>query len=82
MRFFSTIFSSKTFLILRRIQRDIITDVKTSLRKVAFIPVGFEWDLNLLNRFTKKTQIIKIRPVGDELFHADRPKNRLTWRNY
>jgi hypothetical protein len=36
--------------------------------------VGFQWNLNFLNRFSNKAQIssfIKIRLVGAELFHAD-----------
>ena len=42
--------------------------------KVPAIFVGFSWNLNFLDRFSKKTQVsslIKIRPVGVELFHAD-----------
>jgi hypothetical protein len=59
---------SKTFLILRRIQRDVIK-VKTSSCKISIILVGFRsW------QSFEKTQIsdfIKMRPVGAELFHAD-----------
>jgi hypothetical protein len=35
----------------------------------------FSWNLNILDKFSKNPQIsnfMKIRPVGAELFHADR----------
>jgi hypothetical protein len=60
---------SETFLILRRIQWDII-NVHRSSCKVPVILVRFKW-----NRFSKNTEIrnfMKIRPVGAELFHAVR----------
>jgi hypothetical protein len=40
-----------------------------------FIIFGFQWNLNYLDRCSKNTQIsnlMKIRPVGAELFYADR----------
>jgi hypothetical protein len=43
--------------------------------KVPFIIVRFWCNLNFLSRFSKNSQIpnfMKIRPVGAELFHADR----------
>jgi len=46
-----------------------------SSRKVPFILVIFYYFLNFLDRFSKGTQIsnfMKIRPVGAELFYADR----------
>ena len=49
--------------------------------KVPVISVGFLWNLNFLDIFSKKSQIsnfIKIRPVGTELFHADRQTDRRT----
>ena len=48
--------------------------MKKSSCKVPVIFVGFEQNLNVLNKFSKKSQIpnlIKIRPVGAELFCAD-----------
>jgi len=66
---------SETFLILRRIQQDIITNVHSSSCKVTIILVGFEWHLNFLDRVSKSTRVsnlMKIRPVGAELSHAHR----------
>jgi hypothetical protein len=65
---------SETFLTLRIIQRDTIINVETSSCIVSVILVRFYCILNFLDRFSKNTQIpnfMKIRPVGDELFHAD-----------
>ena len=64
---------SKTFLILRRIQRDIVINVKTFSCKVPVILVTFLKNLNFLGKFSKNSPIpngIKIRPVGVEFFHA------------
>jgi len=65
---------SEIFLILRRIQRDIITNVHRSSCKVPVIFVRLQGNLNFLDIFSKNSQIsnlTKIRPVGTELFHAD-----------
>ena len=65
---------SRTFIIVRRILRDIVKNAKKFWCKVPVILFGFSWNLNFLNRFSKKCQIsnvIKIRPVGAELFHAE-----------
>ena len=75
MFLFSLQLFSTRFLVLRRIQRCIVKNVETSLCKVPVICVRFYLNLNFLNRLSKKPQIsslIKIRPVGAELFHADR----------
>jgi hypothetical protein len=44
--------------------------------KSAVVPVTFEWNVNFLDRFSKtNTQVsnlMTIRPVGAELFYADR----------
>jgi hypothetical protein len=64
----------ETYLFLRRIQRDIVINVKTSSCKVPFVLVGFQWNSNLLDRFFGKAKIsdsIKFSPVGAEMFHAD-----------
>jgi hypothetical protein len=71
---FSLHLLSETFLILRRIQRNIIIDVRRSSCKVPVIHVKFQRNLNFLVRFSKTTQIenlMKIHPVGAELFHVD-----------
>jgi hypothetical protein len=44
----------KIFPIIRRIQRNIVINVKTSLCKVPVILAGLEWNLKLLERFPKK----------------------------
>jgi hypothetical protein len=57
--FSSTLF--EIFLILRTIQWDIVINVK------CVILVGFKWNLDFLNRFSNRAQVlnvIKICPVG------------------
>jgi len=70
---------SETFLILRKIKRDVVLNVCRSSCKVSVMFVRFYWNLNFLERFSKNTQIsglMTIRPVGAELFHADRRTDR------
>jgi hypothetical protein len=65
---------SETFLILRRIQRNIIINVHRSSCKVTAILVAFSSDLNFLDRVSKniqKSNFMKTHPLGVELFHAD-----------
>jgi hypothetical protein len=77
---FSLQLLSETFFILRRIQRDIVINVQTSLCKVLVILVGFQLNLNFLDRFSKKkaqvSSFIKIRQVGAELFNAETQADR------
>jgi hypothetical protein len=66
---------SETFFILRRIERHMIKNAYWCSCKVPVIRFRFYWSLNFLHTFSKSTQIsnfMKIRPVGVELFHADR----------
>jgi hypothetical protein len=68
-------FCSETFLTARRIARDIIKNVYWFSCKVSGILDRLLRNLNFHNRFSKNTQIsylLKIHPVGAELFHADR----------
>jgi hypothetical protein len=64
---------SAIFLILRRIQRDIINVLRYS-SKVPVIIVRFEWKGNFIDSFPKSFQIpnfMKILSVGAQIFHAD-----------
>jgi hypothetical protein len=68
----------ETFLILRRIQR-VIINVRMSSCKLTVTLVGFSSNLNFLDRFSRNSQIsnlIKIRPVGTDLFQAVRQTRR------
>jgi hypothetical protein len=65
---------SETFLILRRIKRDIIIHVRRSSCKVLAVFARFQNNLSFRDKFSENTQIsslLKIPPVGDELFHAN-----------
>ena len=72
---FSTTFS-ETFVVLKRIRRDSVMNVRRSSCKVPLVFVRVKFNLNFLARFPKKkTQIsnfMKIPPVGTELVHPDR----------
>jgi hypothetical protein len=50
---------SAKFLILRRILRDIITNVHVSSGKITVILARFEQNLNCLKRFSKKSSNTK-----------------------
>ena len=57
----------------------MIKNVHRSSRKVPVIIGRFQCNLNFLNTFSKNAHIsnlMKIRPVGVELFHADRWTDR------
>ena len=72
---------SETFIILRGIQRDAVINVHWSPCKVLVILVRVQYVLTFLDRLSKNTQIpnlIKVRPVGAVLFHADGQTGRRT----
>jgi hypothetical protein len=80
---FSPQYLSEIFLILRRIQQDIIINVRGSSYNVPVILVRFWSNLNCLDIVSKNTQmsnLMKIRPVGSVLLHADRWTVGQTWR--
>ena len=51
---FSLQLLSETFLIIRRIYRHFVINVQISSCKVRVIPVRFQWNLNVLDRVSKK----------------------------
>jgi hypothetical protein len=64
---------SETFLILRRIEQDIIINVhRSSYTRYSCHTLSETWII--FDRFSRNTRILnlmKILPVGAELFHAD-----------
>jgi hypothetical protein len=65
---------SETFLIQRRTERDAIKMFSDIHIKYLLLLSDYNKTKNFLDRFSKNTQIstlMKIRPVGAELFHAD-----------
>jgi hypothetical protein len=85
---FSLQLLSETFLRLRSTDRDMIKSLYWSSYKVPVIFVRFYWNLNFLNRFSKnaqKSNVMKIRPVGSEVFHAegrtDRQTDKQNWQS-
>jgi len=71
---------SETFLILRKIQGDIIINVQRYPCNVTFILLRFYESWILSTYFFKNPLIsdfMKIRPVGDELLHS----YRQAWRS-
>jgi len=69
----------ETFLILNRIERDIIVIVLRSSHVIPIILVRFKQNLNYLHKFLKSIKIpnfMKICSVGAGPFHADRRTDR------
>ena len=65
----------ETFIILRRIQRDMITNVYRSSCKVAVIVVRFELNLNFLDTFSEYLRVrnsMNIGPGVTEFYRARR----------
>ena len=58
----------------------MIKNVYWSSCKIPVILVGVEWNFNFLDKFLKKKnsniKLHEIRPVGAELYRADRRKDR------
>ena len=70
---FSLLRSYETFLILRRIERDMIRNFYLHVECPLF-STRFTENLNFLDRFSKSIRVsnfMKIRPVGAVMFHAD-----------
>ena len=70
---FSIQFVFEIFLILRT-HRNSVINLNTSSCRVLVILIGFKWNFNFLDIFSKKSWNIKfhdIRLAGAELFHAD-----------
>ena len=78
LSWFSLHLLSEKFLIIRRIEGDIITNVHIFSCKVPVILFKFSLNLNFLNSFSKNTQTpnsMKIRLVAAEFFRADGQTN-------
>jgi len=77
--YYGTQFLSQQFLILRRIERDMVYSVYCSVcSKITVILIRFRSNLNISPAFSKNTQIsalMKMRPVGAEMFRAGRTAN-------
>ena len=76
MFWFSLQLLFEIFLILRRIQRHTVINVKTSSCKVPAILVGFKLNLKFSRQILEKkkahiSNLIKTRPVGVESFHSN-----------
>jgi len=69
-------FETEKFLILSRTEEDIIINICRSSCKVHVILADFNRSWIFYKIFEKYSNLIKIRPVGTELFHADVWMNR------
>jgi hypothetical protein len=75
---------SETNLILRRTERDMITNVYRFSCKIPVFLVRFEVILKFFNRFSKNFQIsnfTKILPVGAEFSRVERRTDGVTDRH-
>ena len=65
--------SPETFVILRRLQQDIFINVESLHVKYPLFLLNFELSRQNLKGKKKApiSNLIKIRPVGAKLFHAD-----------
>ena len=75
---------SETFLILRRMQLDTIINACCYSCKVPVIPFRLQWNLNFIDIFSKNIEtsdFMKIRSVGDEMFHAGRTDGQIDRRD-
>ena len=71
---FSVLRLFETFLIIRRLRRELIINAHRSWRETFVILVRSYWNSNFHDIFSKNTQIsnfMKIRPVWVELFDAE-----------
>jgi hypothetical protein len=74
---------SETFLILRRIQRNIIINAHRPLCKILTVLLRLQIVLEFLDIFSTNFQISKflnIHPVGADFFQADRRKDGRIYR--
>jgi len=73
---FSLQILSEIFFILRKIQRHVILNVYGSRKEIT----SYSYQIfHFLDRFSKCTQVsnlMKIHPIGAELFHADEQTDR------
>jgi len=70
---------TEKFLLLRRINRDIVINVHRYPWKVLVTLVGFLKNIEFCKYVLENSQLsifVKIRPVGAELFHAGEPTER------
>jgi hypothetical protein len=81
---------SETFLTVRKIQRDVVINMRTSSYKLSVILGIFKWNLNFMNRFSKKVNIgfnknlfseSRVVPCGRTDEQIDRKTDRRTDRH-
>ena len=75
--------SFENFLILRRIQPDVFSNVRVSSCKGSVILFRLQTNFNFLDRFSLKKRMsdfMEICPLGAELLHADRLSDGQTER--
>jgi hypothetical protein len=74
--------STEIFLILTRIEREIIVHVHTSSCEVprysCHVVIKLEFSRQIFEKNTQMSNLMKIGPVGAELFHADERTKRQT----